>query len=333
MTKKLLLLLFIISFNFNYSQNNYLDFDGIDDYVNVTNSDNILANATNITMSCKVFPRRVSSGFPDFNGFLGYRNETNFDFYLIQLSSTDLEARFRNSSGVAYSITYTGLVLNQWTQFFLVYNGTSGTLKLYSGTTEVSSVPASGAAPSSSTGNFKIGLVTYQAFNWYHNGKIDETSLWNKALSPAEIGAIVTNSGEIQNPLSETNLKLYYKFNQGIPYSNNTSVTSVTDELGLHNGNALNFNLTGNSSNWGSDTLGLNQLNTTHQQVYPNPANDFISIYGIAEPTTVKIVDISGRIVATETLLNEDSKLNISYLNSGIYFLSTAETTIKFIKN
>lgn len=333
MIKNLLLLSFIISFNFNYAQNNYLDSDGIDDYVNVTNSDNILADATSITMSCKVFPRRISSGFPNFNGFLGYRNESNFDFYLIQLSSTDLEARFRNSNGVAYSITYTGLVLNQWTQFFLVYNGTSGTLKLYSGATEVSSVLASGVAPSSSTGTFKIGLVTYQTFNWYHDGKIDETSLWNKALSPTEISAIVNNSGEIQNPLSETNLKLYYKFNQGIPYGNNTSITSVTDELALHNGMVLNFGLTGNSSNWGSDTLGLNQMNTTHQLVYPNPAHDYISISGITEPTTVKIVDISGRIILTETLLNEDSKLNISSLNAGIYLLSTANSSIKFIKN
>ena len=333
MIKKLLLLTLVLSFNINYCQNNYLDSDGINDYVDVPNSDNILANASSITMSCKVFPRRVTSGFPNFNGFLGYRNEINFDFYIIQLSNTEVEARFRNSSGVAYSITYAGLVLNQWTQFFLVYNGTSGTLKLYSGATEVSSITASGAIPASSTGTLKIGLITYQTFNWYHNGKIDETSLWDKALSQTEISAIVGNTGEIQNPLSQTNLKLYYKFNQGIPYGNNTSVTSVTDELGLHNGTVLNFALTGNSSNWGSDTLQTNQYNTTKLVVYPNPATDFISLDGLKENVTVKIVDVYGRIVSKAAFDVADPKIDISQLNSGIYFIYADTIKLKFIKN
>lgn len=280
MIKKLLLTLLILAFHFSYSQDNYLDFDGVNDAVTVTGSENILANSSSITMSCKVFPRRISSGFPNFNGFMGYRNETNFDFYLIQLSSTDMEARFRNSSGTAFTITYTGLTLNEWTQFFLVYNGTDGTLKLYAGDTEVESVSASGSVPASSTGALKLGLITFQSFNWYHDGKIDEASLWNKALSPSEISAIVSNGGEISNPLGEANLKLYYKFNQGIPYGNNTTETTVNDELEVYNGTAANFTLTGNSSNWGSDTLSTAQFQTASMVVYPNPAADFIYPFG-----------------------------------------------------
>ena len=280
MIKKLLLTLLILAFHFSYSQDNYLDFDGVNDAVTVTGSENILANSSSITMSCKVFPRRISSGFPNFNGFMGYRNETNFDFYLIQLSSTDMEARFRNSSGTAFTITYTGLTLNEWTQFFLVYNGTDGTLKLYAGDTEVESVSASGSVPASSTGALKLGLITFQSFNWYHDGKIDEASLWNKALSPSEISAIVSNGGEISNPLGEANLKLYYKFNQGIPYGNNATETTVNDELEVYNGTAANFTLTGNSSNWGSDTLSTAQFQTASMVVYPNPAADFIYPFG-----------------------------------------------------
>jgi hypothetical protein len=333
MIRKLLLTSLVFAFNFAYSQDNYLDFDGVNDVVTVTGSDNILANSTNITMSCKVFPRKISSGFPNFNGFMGYRNETNFDFYLIQLSSTDLEARFRNSSGIAYSITYTGLVLNQWTQFFLVYNGTDGTLKLYAGDTEVSSVPASGSAPASSTGLLKLGLITYQAFNWYHDGKIDEASLWNKALSPSEISAIVSNGGEISNPLGETNLKLYYKFNQGIPYGANATETIVNDELEVYNGTVQNFTLTGSSSNWGSDTLGNAQFHTPSVAVYPNPATDFITLSGVTTPLPVQIVDVSGRIVSTALLLDETSKMDVSSLQNGMYFIHAGTSLkLKFIK-
>ena len=333
MAKKLLFLLFIFSFYLANSQNNYLDFDGIDDVVDVSNSQNLVANSSNITMSCKVFPRRISSGFPNFNGFMGYRNESNFDFYIVQLSSTDVEARFRNSSGTAFSITYTGLVLNQWTQFFLVYNGTAGTLKLYNGTNEVGSVSASGTAPSSNSGTLKIGLVTFQTFNWYHDGKIDEVSVWDKALSPTEISAIVSNNNEIANPSSESNLKLYYKFNQGIPYGINTSQTFVTDELALHNGSVQNFALSGTSSNWGSDQLGIQQFNSNKLVVYPNPANDFITISGLTEQTSLKIIDVSGRIISNQIISTENSTINTSNLNSGIYFISLYDgRQIKFIK-
>jgi len=333
MIKKLLLTLLILAFHFSYSQDNYLDFDGVNDAVTVTGSENILANSSSITMSCKVFPRRISSGFPNFNGFMGYRNETNFDFYLIQLSSTDMEARFRNSSGTAFTITYTGLTLNEWTQFFLVYNGTDGTLKLYAGDTEVESVSASGSVPASSTGALKLGLITFQSFNWYHDGKIDEASLWNKALSPSEISAIVSNGGEISNPLGEANLKLYYKFNQGIPYGNNATETTVNDELEVYNGTAVNFTLTGNSSNWGSDTLSTAQFQTPSMAVYPNPAADFITLSGVTSSLPLQIIDISGRIVCTALLTSEVSKIDVSHLQSGVYTIQSGTTLkIKFVK-
>jgi len=333
MIKKLLFTFLVFAFNFGYSQDNYLDFDGVNDAVTVTGSDNILASSTSITMSCKVFPRRISGGFPNFNGFMGYRNENNFDFYLIQLSSTDMEARFRNSNGAAFTITYTGLTLNEWTQFFLVYNGTNGTLKLYAGDAEVESVAASGAVPASSIGALKLGLITFQSFNWYHDGKIDEASLWNKALSPSEISAIVANGGEIANPSSETNLKLYYKFNQGVAYGNNTTVTAVNDELGVYNGTVQNFALTGSSSNWGSDTLSTLQFHTPMVTAYPNPARDFITVAGVTAPTPLQIIDISGRIVSTSLLLDETSKLDISALQKGIYFIQAGTVLkMKFIK-
>jgi len=333
MNKKLLLIVLIFALNYSYSQDNYLDFDGVNDVVTVTGSDNLVANSSNITMSCKVYPRRVTSGFPNFNGIMGYRNETNFDFYLIQLSNTDLEARFRNSNGTAYTITYTGLVLNEWTQFFLVYNGTDGTLTLYNGDTEVGSVSASGAAPANSTGALKLGLISFQSFNWYHDGKIDEASLWDKALTLDDISAIVSNGGEISNPLGEPNLKLYYKFNQGVPYGNNGTETVVNDELEVYYGAVQNFSLTGSSSNWGSDTLGSSTFPTASLAIYPNPAHDFLTISGVTTAQQVQIVDLSGRIVSTSILSNENSTVDTSALQNGVYFIQTSSgLKMKFIK-
>lgn len=332
MKQKLLFLLVFTFCNTSFSQNNYLDFDGVNDNVTVSNSQNVLANATAITMSCKVFPKSTTSGFPNFNGFAGYRNETNFDFYLIQLSSSQLEARFRNSSGTAFSITYNGLVLNQWSHFFLVYNGT--TLKLYNGATEVGSVAASGSVPASNASTLKIGLVQFQTYNWYHNGYIDEVSLWNKGLSASEISTIVANSGEIANPSAETNLKLYYKFNQGIPYGSNPGLTSLIDEKATANGTLANFALTGNSSNWGSATLNVTSFDENKSVVYPNPTSAILNFAGIADIQNIKIIDLYGRVILDKNLeATQEPTIDVNQLQSGTYIaIINNDSKVKFIK-
>jgi hypothetical protein len=333
MIKKLLVALTLFSgIHYSFSQDNYLDFDGINDYVNVTNSQNLLANATAITLGCKVYPQNVSSGFPDFSGFAGYRNESNFDFYLIQLSSTQLEARFRNSSGTAFTITYNSLTLNQWTHFFLVYNGS--TLKLYANGTEVGSVAASGSVPSSNSGTFKIGYIPFQTYNWYHDGYVDETSLWNKALSQSEITTIINNDGEIPNPQAETNLKAYYKFNQGTPYGSNAGLTTLNDEMSNANGTLINFALTGNVSNWGGATLSATSFTKNKISVYPTLAADIINFSSEDNISNIQIIDLSGRVVITEDFENKNEiSINVSQLNQGVYMaIINNNQNFKFIK-
>jgi hypothetical protein len=333
MKKKLLILLISISAFTGFSQNNYLDFDGVNDNVDVAGSGNLLAGSSAITMSCKVFPKNLAPSFPGFDGFVGYRNENNFDFYLIQLSSNQVEARFRNSSGVAYTVVYNGLVLNQWNHLFLVYNGS--TLKIYSGATQVASVAASGSVPSSNTSTFKIGLIQFQTFNFYHKGFLDEVSLWNKALSVAEITAIINNSGEIAMPDTEVNLKAYYKFNQGTAYGANTGLTTLIDEKGVADGTLSNFALTGPTSNWGNQAaLNATSFTKTAFSAFPNPVLNEINFTGSSEIKDIKIIDLGGRTILNQNMdLSQNASLNVSHLNAGIYFATiNAEKTIKFIK-
>lgn len=320
MIKKLLVsLLFYGAVSAN-AQNNYLMFDGVNDHVNVPNSGTILASSAAISMTCKVYPKNPNPGWPAFNGIVGYRNDSNFDFYIIQLSSNTAEARFRNSSGTTYDIVYSGLTLNAWNHFYMVYNGS--TLKLYKDGLEVGSVAASGSAPATNASTFKIGLVSYSITNFYHTGYIDEVSLWNKALSAAEITAIHTNAGEIANPASETNLKLYYKFNQGVPNGNNAGVTSLIDEKGLQNGTLTNFGLNGNNSNWGTDDdLSTQNFEGTSVKVYPNPTNDLLNISGIPNAGKLQIIDSLGRVVGEQSTAESSIQMNVSQLNTGMYFI------------
>lgn len=333
MKKKLLLLLVFTVNTISLSQNNSLDFDGVNDFVDVPNSANVLANATAISMSCQVYPKANNLAFPLFNGIAGYRNESNFDFYLIQLSSNEVEARFRNSNGIAYSITYNGLVLNQWNHFFLVYNGL--TLKLYKGTLEVGSVAASGSVPASNSSAFKIGLIPFQNFNWYHNGYIDEVSLWRRALTVPEIGAIISNNG-IANPAGEASLSLYYKFNQGIPYGNNTGLTSLIDAKNTANGTLTNFALIGNSSNWRDGApLSINSFDENKTLVYPNPTSTVLNFSTLAAIENIKIIDLYGRVIIDKNIepTNEPT-IEVKQLQVGTYIAIINNTIkVKFLKN
>jgi len=333
MIKKLLYSALVLTSSMLFAQDNYLDFDGIDDYVDVAGSENILANKNTISMSCKVYPTNAFPGFPAFNGLLGYRNESNFDFYLIQLSFDTIEARFRNSAGNQFTIVYNGLVLDQWNHFFLVYNGT--TLELYQGANLVNSIAASGSAPVNNNNTFKIGLIEFQSFNWYHRGYMDEVSLWNKALTAADISAIMANgSGEIANPSFENNLMLYYKFNQGTAYGNNAGSTTLNDENFAYDGQLNNFALTGDNSNWGG--IPLSNAAFTNQQfsVYPNPAASSLSIQGKVGLSSVRIFDLAGRLIQSQTAdFSNRATVNVAHLTAGVYIAEiNGQERIRFVK-
>jgi hypothetical protein len=65
---------------------------------------------------------------------------------------------------------------------------------------------------------------------------------------------------------------------------------------------------------------------------YPNPANDKIVISGLDLNTTeLKLSDISGKIVLQKNISAGTTELDISFLQSGIYFIMLNGTTQKLI--
>jgi hypothetical protein len=222
---------------------NALDFDGIDDHVILSGGSAQIANATGISLSVWVYPTNTASGWPDFDGFGGFRNDANADFYLCQLSSTNVEARFRNSSGTTFDISSATLVLNTWQHYVLTYNGSQ--LSLYRNGVLLNSVPASGTI-TNATVPLYIGRLVYSVNNFNYLGKIDEFSIWNKALSGTEVAAAYSGVVNTTDP----HLKLYYKFDQGVANGNNPGVTTLIDTKGNGNGTLMNFALNGTTSNW-----------------------------------------------------------------------------------
>jgi len=57
--------------------------------------------------------------------------------------------------------------------------------------------------------------------------------------------------------------------------------------------------------------------------IYPNPANNFISIdTDVTAQVRVQILNYKGQVVKEESLVNVSSQINVSDLSSGIYFVN-----------
>lgn len=73
-------------------------------------------------------------------------------------------------------------------------------------------------------------------------------------------------------------------------------------------------------------------------ETYPNPAIDFVNVQLSSDiiEADVMVFDVSGRLVKSQQINIDDTKLNISDLSKGIYFLTISSDnktgTQKFIK-
>ncbi|MBK9401361.1 MAG: T9SS type A sorting domain-containing protein [Bacteroidetes bacterium] len=98
---------------------------------------------------------------------------------------------------------------------------------------------------------------------------MDEVSLWNRALQPAELSCLPVNGIDTANAAG---LQLYYRFNQGTPGGANTGLTTLTDDAGNINGTLNNFALTGNASNF---IQGASLVSPTVAFICPNATYNF----------------------------------------------------------
>ncbi len=96
--------------------------------------------------------------------------------------------------------------------------------------------------------NVRIGsqIDSYSPIRAFH-GDIDEVRFWNVARTAEQISG--SRNCELQG--SETGLVSYYKFNQGIDASDNSTIISLTDATAFaNNGTLINFTKTGAVSNF-----------------------------------------------------------------------------------
>ncbi|MEH6762972.1 MAG: T9SS type A sorting domain-containing protein [Aequorivita antarctica] len=73
--------------------------------------------------------------------------------------------------------------------------------------------------------------------------------------------------------------------------------------------------------------LGVDEYNSLKIVLFPNPANDLISIQSASVINNISIYDLQGRLIDTRTTNKQHTELNISALKTGVYFLSIETET------
>ncbi len=239
--------------SFGQTNQSGLHFDKVNDYATAVNVSALLVGKTAFSLTAWVYPTNSAPAFPNFDGILGIRNETNCDFYILQLSATTYEARFRNSTGTKFTISSATCTLNQWQHLALVYDGTS--LKFYKNGILANTVPASGSF-SNSTQALHIGrLPLNTTTSFYFGGKLDDVALWGKSLTASEVNCLFT--GDISP--NAAGLSLYYSMNDGIANGNNIAITALNPIAGSIPATLNGFGLNSTTSNF---VTGVGQWTT-----------------------------------------------------------------------
>lgn len=328
----LLFVLFVGSigcFGHGFSQN-ALDFDGIDDRAVAANASALIANS-NFSMALWSYPTNPAAGWPNFDGMAGFRNESNADLYILQLSSTSVEVRFRNSNGVNFTMAYNGLMLNTWNHFVATYDGSM--FRLYHNGVPADSISANGTITNTGV-PFNIGTVPFGSTNFDLDGQLDDVCLWSRALSASDVNAWYNACGP---NLADPGLQLCYQFNQGVAGANNTGITTLTDSKGNINANMSGFTLNGTTSNFiafGNPSLTTINDSASCSYTYSSPSGTYVwdstgtyldtlnNSVGCDSIIAVNLTIISGALTSNDTVEECDFYISPSgntWTSSGVY--------------
>lgn len=270
----------------------YLHFDRVDDFVELPNASALIANAPAFTMTGWFYTDQYAYG----QGMMGIRG-TNAGFYMIQLDNGKIECRYQNSSGslFEYVAPFYTIQLEKWQHFAWVYTGSK--VELYVNGVLKGSKTATGKITSTTT-SFAIGKSLLAGFNFMYGGRVDEVTLWKKALTAAEIVAMQTT----EPTGTEADLVVYYKMNQGVPGGDNTSLTKLISKVGggTRDADLKNFALKGVTSNFNGT------LNTSFQAItFPRVPNKLTSDAPFAlNATATSGLPVSYEVVSGPASLN-----------------------------
>lgn len=199
-----------LSLAFSQNPSNALEFDNLDDYVGVPNGTALIFGLNEFSMCGWVYPTNPNTSWPDYEGYFGIKNEGLCDFYIVQLSGLGLEVRITTNTGT-YTLNpgdLSEVTMDEWQHFAMVYTGSE--LQLFINGELDGSIAASGTIDYDNL-ELTFGKLVFGGQDFYLDGKLDEITVWDKALTDIEIQEYMCIS---EDPDFIPNLIAYYDFNE-----------------------------------------------------------------------------------------------------------------------
>lgn len=226
---------------------NALHFDGVDDYVSVSNPFYQYNKAITVEWHVNVENSQLGSGIGQGSNNIDNPATNVWLMHLLPDKSLFFGANINASgSGVAF----TPALADGW--HHIVGVATPQYTKLYVDGQLINVAPGFAGATivNNASSEIHFGKDVRYSNGRFFQGKMDEVRIWNRALTGNEINYFSSceRNAAIHNPKG---LVGYYKLDQGLELSDNSSVTTVADSsVYAKNGTLNNFALNGSTSNW-----------------------------------------------------------------------------------
>ena len=299
------------SFNSIMPSGNALDFDGLDDHVEIPSPSNIPVANENYTIEAWFYAKKMGN-----QGIVGWGNyESNNQVNALRLNDNGLI----NYWWANDLVVQTGSLVGKWQHVAVTFDGTTRVMYL-NGVLIGSDTPSGHNVPDAT--NLTIGK-TYG--NECFNGIIDEVRIWNVARSEENI----QNYMDVYLNGDETGLVAYYRFDQGVANGDNTDlVNELVDYSGNCNkGTLMNFELNGSSSNWVHTGNPEGPILTTHAASLINDVS--AQLNGTLFSTGEGEVTTRGFCYSTSNCptINDDVLSETGTFTAGAYHLALSGLT------
>ncbi len=313
--------LFLFSFISLSAQNNCLNFDGKDDYVQFPDFD--LYDVFTIEYR---FLAGYASRVPFEERIFSLGPTMRLEIGLVEVDDRTVVWFYDQVNGL-YNVDYgTDIRDGQWHHCALVYDGE--VLQFFLDGAPTNTVPYS--PPITPYGPFmRFGAWTGAlSTRTFFNGSVDEIRIWDYARTAEQI--VAGSSCQISG--DEDGILAYWDFNQGTPAGNNADISILREMSGANmDGELRDFTLSGFDSNWLSSPyadVSCDFVSTgevvqpdTKLVATPNPSAGLFQLTGLEDGEhQAQVYSATGALVRSEWVSN-GQMLNLSNLPSGLYLI------------
>lgn len=160
------------------------------DFISINNNGNSLNLTSSMSFAAWINPSSVAG-----DGFIWYREKNTAGEYRLRRSGTELYFQINNGPWYTHATTGLGLSTGTWYYVVVTLDATAHLVKIYVNGTEKYSGPQP-VNLASGTSGFAIGKENGCSGSCSNfAGLIDEVGVWNRALSPGEIGDLYNSGG------------------------------------------------------------------------------------------------------------------------------------------